>query len=342
MNVGGSEHALMEAVPCLLCRSGRARLIHRHRGDAYLQWHAALRRATIRQVLCVECGLIYQSPRLPADALDALYQQHYRRGTPAAEFLRNREENARERAAWLTRRLAGALPRTVLEIGCSEGSFLAALRQLGCDVCGVEPSELFAERARRVRDLDVLTGSFHAGSFGERRFELVVCARVLEHATDPLGFLRMIHAKLAPGGRAFIDVPNIYAPWDALAGNFFASPHVVVFSPTTLTAALRLAGFDPGEVDERLVGTAKGMRALARRLEPVPEAAAVPMVRQDEPHVIRALLRRYQLRRWLTVSWRIGVKRLAKRLLIGCCGAAQGQRLIRAWRMKLTSTGAGA
>jgi SAM-dependent methyltransferase len=44
---------------------------------------------------------------------------------------------------------------------------------------------------------------------------------VLEHLHDPLGALVKIRDWLVPGGRLYIEVPNVYQPYGSLEGNFF-------------------------------------------------------------------------------------------------------------------------
>lgn len=299
-------------------------MIHSHRRDPFLQWHPHLSKVTVRFVMCERCGLVYQSPRLSSRELAELYRYRYRLTSPNETFLQGREAIAQERMDWLSRHLNGSLATTpfrVLEIGCSEGSFLARLQQRGWEVYGVEPSETFADYAREVRHLNVTQGLFHEGSFGQQLFNLVVCARVLEHVPDPVALLKIVHARLVPQGQVFIDVPNIYTPWDDLAKNFFASPHVVVFSPTTITSVLREAGLEPQVVDPQLPGYAKGMRIMARR--GVEGGTSIKSV--DDPREIRRILWQYQWKRRLLIGWKDSVKRGIVYLL----GDRRGQGVIR-------------
>jgi 2-polyprenyl-3-methyl-5-hydroxy-6-metoxy-1,4-benzoquinol methylase len=106
----------------------------------------------------------------------------------------------------------------VLEIGCGEGSFGAALKaRSGCHVTGIELVEKAASVATGRLD-EVLVGDAIqvAASLGPERFDLVVMNDVLEHFASPETVLRIYAEKLTPDGRFLLTVPSI-RHWSVLA-----------------------------------------------------------------------------------------------------------------------------
>lgn len=127
--------------------------------------------------------------------------------------------------AYFTRRYLPSLARGAdhLEIGPGHGLFLyfAARRaDLGA-VAGWDISETSIENTRRALDamaaarpVDLKLRDLFAQDDGASpRFDSVVLSEILEHLEDPVAALRLVHARLKPGGTVFINVPaNSPAP----------------------------------------------------------------------------------------------------------------------------------
>jgi 2-polyprenyl-3-methyl-5-hydroxy-6-metoxy-1,4-benzoquinol methylase len=101
----------------------------------------------------------------------------------------------------------------VLELGCASGYMSRALvERRGCRVTGVERDADAAESARkacsRVIVADVETPDWSAELGGER-FDVAVCADVLEHLRDPVALLRRLREHLAPAGYVVASIPNV-------------------------------------------------------------------------------------------------------------------------------------
>lgn len=109
-------------------------------------------------------------------------------------------------------RLVGERKR-VLELGCATGYMSKVLvERLGCTVTGIERDAEAVEKARKVcsrvivGDLDTLD---YARVLGEERFDVVICADVLEHLRDPVRTLASVRGFLSPGGCVVASIPNI-------------------------------------------------------------------------------------------------------------------------------------
>jgi SAM-dependent methyltransferase len=212
----------------------------------------------VRNLCCAGCGTVYITPRPSAAAMSEYYRSTYRKhygavgyvgadgksvtpGEPGYEatLLQWHSQQA-ENALALGAAAAGA---TVLEIGCRHGKTLALMRERhGIVPFGVEPGETEAEQARDA-GIDCFTGALEAFDPGERRFDQVQWFHVLEHVHDPLAALLKLRHLLKPGGTLLIEVPNVYQPYGLLEENFFQNVHLVSYSPNTLPALVKRAGF---------------------------------------------------------------------------------------------------
>ena len=213
----------------------------------------------VRNLCCETCATVYVSPRPSAAAMAEYYRSTYRKhyggvsyanaqgkkvapGQPGfEEALLSWHGQQAGNALTLVRHREGA---TVLEVGCRHGKTLTLMQeQLPLRAFGIEPGEEEAERARQA-GIDCFTGSLEDFDPGERRFDHVQWFHVLEHVHDPLGALLKLRSLLAPGGTLLVEVPNVYQPYGLLEENFFQNVHLVSYSPNTLPALMRRAGFE--------------------------------------------------------------------------------------------------
>jgi SAM-dependent methyltransferase len=152
-----------------------------------------------------------------------------------------------------------------LDFGAGVGHLVAALRSLGVDAVGVEPSIAGRERARRRYGVDLSETLPEAGSSPAP--DLVVLLHSLEHVPDPVAVLRSLAARLAPRGAMFIEVPNA-----ASSEMWFAERrrqildlpvHLYHFTPASLSRIVETAGLRVTDV--RLTNPDWLERMLARR-----------------------------------------------------------------------------
>lgn len=71
-------------------------------------------------------------------------------------------------------------PKTVVDIGCGTGALLAALRDLGCEVCGLEYSDAGLDYCR-ARGIPAKKFNIEKDAFQSRGADLVVSFEVAEH-----------------------------------------------------------------------------------------------------------------------------------------------------------------
>lgn len=150
-------------------------------------------------------------------------------------------------------KLASGRPNRVLDIGCGNGAWLSIATTLGWTAMGVEPDRQARDQAR-ARGFDVRE-SLSNWIDSKNRFDAITLNHVIEHVPDPLATLGQCFALLRPGGRLYIETPNI----DALSHNLFGSNwrglepprHLVLFNRLSLAAALRVVGFGRARIHRR-------------------------------------------------------------------------------------------
>jgi len=143
----------------------------------------------------------------------------------------------------------------VLDLGCGDGRFSAALVGAGVSVVGVDAA---AEALRRAREhapeaefVQVDEGA--PLPFADASFDLVWCGETLEHVVDVALLLGEVRRVLRPGAMLLATTPNharLVVAYEALAGGPLErrldprSDHLRFFTARTLRDLLSGAGFD--------------------------------------------------------------------------------------------------
>jgi SAM-dependent methyltransferase len=203
-------------------------------------------------VRCRHCGLIYQDPRPSPDELPELYPAaEYELYSPAIAGEPSAVRRA-DRAHGMSRRRRQierfrAEPGRLLDIGCATGNFMAAMRDHGWQVTGVELSREAAAYAREKLGLDVHTGMLEEQTLPDGAFDVVTMWDVLEHVLDPRVTLAGVRRLLRPGGLFVASVPNPASLEARLFGDSWAGwdrpRHLHLFPPDLLCRYLLAAGF---------------------------------------------------------------------------------------------------
>jgi SAM-dependent methyltransferase len=189
-----------EEVPCPLCGSGRSRLYER------FGW-----RLRFTYQSCLDCGLVYQSPRPRYDddfIRDAYgdyftFSEDFRPGDPVNHATQaNWEQLVAEMLTFDSRRTA------VLDVGSGMGSFLLAARPHWKRAEGVEISgnmRAFVEREIGVR----VHGERFETLRPEGRYSCIHMSHVIEHVPDPSAWMARARDLLEEGGLLVVAAPNM-------------------------------------------------------------------------------------------------------------------------------------
>jgi SAM-dependent methyltransferase len=203
---------------------------------------------------CRECGTRFVHPAPAEAALRARYDAEHGAGKWSALFGAADPRDAPRRARLLVGLAGGASGRRLLDVGCGDGSFLAAAESVGWSPVGLELSPAALRGiGRRHR---VLVGTTAALGEG-RRFAVITFWDVLEHLADPAATVRDAAGRLEPGGLVAASMPNAAGTEALVRGRGWryhdvaAYGHLVHLGPSQLVRLFRDAGLAPVHVETR-------------------------------------------------------------------------------------------
>lgn len=234
--------AAHEVEHCPLCRNSRRAPLRR------LSDPSGRLAGTFELLRCLDCELVYVSPRPSDEALAALYDEDFYFSTgwayvALASFVIESIQGRRRR------RVERHVPRgRLLDVGSGDGSFVHHMARQGWDATGIDFSPAALEFARRVHSGGrFVQGSLEDNDFAPGRLDLITLWQVLEHIGEPRPLLRRCHELLRPGGVLVAAVPNIEGLSSRLTGSRWwgldVPRHLVHYTPGTLRASLEAAGF---------------------------------------------------------------------------------------------------
>ena len=195
-------------------------------------------------VLCHGCGLVFTNPRPDPQAIAAFYQESYRvlykqARRPSARHVFRAGKVALKRLQRLRPLLP--TPSRVLDLGAGAGELLFLLRAAGHDISGIEPNVGYGDYAREDLGLPIQAGGYQGAKVEPASQDLVTAFHVVEHLEDPVDALRVMASWVRPGGRVFIEVPNVLSACQWPSSRFHVA-HLFNFTPETLGMAGRRAG----------------------------------------------------------------------------------------------------
>lgn len=267
----------LERVPaCPLCGSGARTVLHAGLRDhafktAPGEW--AMQR-------CEDCGCGYLDPRPDAATIALAYERYYTHAVGPADSafarLRRRVADAYLNARYGTsypdafpggQHIARLFPRRrayldvsfarhldpatddnkrLLDVGCGNGAFLQFAAHLGWLAEGID-NDAAAVAAARTAGCRVIHGDLDNLPFATSCYRHVTLSHVIEHVHEPLKLLKQCFALLAPGGRLWLETPNLRSFGHGVFGPAWRGleppRHLVLFDRASLTATLTAAGF---------------------------------------------------------------------------------------------------
>jgi len=153
---------------------------------------------------CETCNFKFAFPRPSLNYIIEYYDS-----IPNHRFFKISEKKAFKDSKLLIDQIKNYHPnaKRILEIGCSAGYYLFALKNLGYEVYGTEFSSDAISLAKEWFDVDVFLSEFPPDKF-KGYFDVIIIHHVIEHVIEPKLFLKSSAEFLSEGGIAIVQTPN--------------------------------------------------------------------------------------------------------------------------------------
>lgn len=167
-------------------------------------------------------------------------------------YARARNDLTERNLHWLKAVLKYRLPPAkVLELGCSQGSFVALMRQTGYDASGVEMSPWVVEFGQKTFGVPISVGPVETLEIVPGSLDVIALMDVLEHLPDPTATMAHCLKLLKPDGLLLIQTPQFkkemnYKVLVETQGAFLeqlkADEHLYLFSEHSATRLFQQLG----------------------------------------------------------------------------------------------------
>ena len=224
--------------------------------DKYGLIATKIREGDGRIVKCRECGLVKQELQASADELRGYYEKEYQETHSLQRSeIQSPAQHFNDRIKTITRQFEEIKPylhekMDVLEVGCGVGALLSLIKPYAKYCVGVELNTSFINFLEQELGIEGHAQDMFTIDF-KRKFDLIVMIDTLDHLPNPIEVLEYLRNLLKPGGRMWIEVPNLdealnfFLPQpNQLEFNtfFWQKAHFFYFSKDTITKAFRRVG----------------------------------------------------------------------------------------------------
>lgn len=133
----------------------------------------------------------------------------------------------------------------ILDIGCGTGAFLNTMQEAGWNITGLEPDTVARAKAAELYNIQPQEPG-RLFELSSASFNAITMWHVLEHVHELHAYIKQIEKLLAPGGKAFIAVPNYISKDAAIYAAHWAAydvpRHLYHFSPQSMETLLAQHG----------------------------------------------------------------------------------------------------
>lgn len=230
--------------PCPVCSGAAVEVLHHQR---FVLFDDVPFPSEYDVVQCVGCGMAYADVPAPQAVFDAFYRDHSRYHSAPTEAEPMTAEWERRRMAQTARTITdflGFRNARILDVGCANGTTLAALKELGYrNLTGLDPSAACAQKVCRSVGCRAEVGTL-ADHPALGKFDLVILSHTLEHIHDVQGAALALHDLLTVSGAAYVEVPDASRYVEILGVPFqdFNTEHINHFDAPRLQRAMAGGG----------------------------------------------------------------------------------------------------
>ena len=176
----------------------------------------------------------------------------------------------------------------LLDLGCGVGNFLAAARDVGFEVSGIELNQnamRFAREHYGLRDVSAMRPEEFLAAHPTEKFDVVTFFEVLEHQEDPQSFLNIASECLAAQGFLALSVPNRSRWQKGIETLDYPPNHLTRWSPRALKNFLERNGFDVLTMRQEPLGIRRAAQVLSSSFR----TGLVSRVAGEQPPVLADL-----------------------------------------------------
>lgn len=204
----------------------------------------------VRLKKCVRCGHGFYSRHYSQAELQQIYADDYADG-----YIGGSEDQILREREYIqdVDRLLAEAPEletrsiSVLDIGCSSGSFLDAMPDKW-KKSGTEVNSAYLSKLAQERPGWNVTASL--SRFGEQKFDLITLRGVIEHIQNHDELVAFVRRAISPGGYVFVTAtPDFSSPaavlYNEMWNQIICPEHVHQFTHASLVLLLATSGLSP-------------------------------------------------------------------------------------------------
>jgi SAM-dependent methyltransferase len=204
-------------------------------------------------VRCRECGLIYLHIRPTPAELHLYYPAEYQPFRTAIQderypWMRWARQRNIHKYCQVVEQGSSLSDGRILDVGCSTGIFLDAMRSKGWETIGVEISAEAVQYAQHRFGLDVFPGQLSDNQFDPESFDAITLWNVFEHLFEPFETLKETYRLLKNEGVLIMVFPS----WESLDRQIFgeswigfdAPRHLFVYPRSVYRNMIQTAGLE--------------------------------------------------------------------------------------------------
>ncbi|MFC2143112.1 class I SAM-dependent methyltransferase [Candidatus Aenigmatarchaeota archaeon] len=190
-------------------------------------------------VICKNCGLIFFPNRPDQKRIVTLYNSGHFSPT---EYYKKMELSDKKNFTFVFNKIKNTKScGKLLDIGCSTGNFMSMARNNDWDVYGIEVNKDSVNECKRKK-LNVKKSTFESSNYNDKYFDWIHMGDVIEHVTDPKGFLKLANKKMKKNSILTLSTPDI-SRWIARKTQVKPGEHLYYFNKSTIKNILEKTGF---------------------------------------------------------------------------------------------------
>lgn len=199
-------------------------------------------------VRCMECGLVFQNPRMILDYEKDYWSMSKDPDGKLRDLMSNEERKFKVKNRYLKEiKYVNSMPGgNILDAGCGPGFFLAELND-NWNKYGIEKSQYNVDYIKKIFPMiNVDIGLLENMPYNNDYFDIVYCFQVIEHIQNPVQIIKEIGRVCKSDGIIIISTPNIESFCaKRFKGNYrlLGAPHIIMWSHKTIKQLLDIIGF---------------------------------------------------------------------------------------------------